>query len=131
MAVGIRRKERETIARNINLKRKDRESSLRDSDTGAVCVNEKAVEITEDCPGANEKKRAVLVFTRVKRGSIVQIYRPDKDETYDGKHVHFFVNELEHEMHAPPKFDSFGAWAMELGLTKDALRTLIEAHAPA
>ncbi len=104
---------------------------LYDSATGESCVTEKVVEITEDCPKANKNDRCVFLYTRAKRGRIVQITRPYKGEKYMGIHIHFFVDELDREMRVAPRDDTFGSWANQLGLEKSALRSLIEAHAPA
>ncbi|MDA2922547.1 hypothetical protein MYX07_04765 [Patescibacteria group bacterium AH-259-L07] len=103
---------------------------LCDSDTGESCVTEKVVDVTEECPGANEKERRILLYTRARRGRIVQITHPYKGKEYMGSHIHFFVDELDAEMHVAPGHDTFGSWASELGLDKSALRTLIETHAP-
>lgn len=106
-------------------------SGLYDSDTGESCVTEKVVDVTEDCPRASNKDRCVFLYTRAKRGRIVQMARPYKDEEYMGTHIHFFVDELEYEIHVAPCDDTFGSWANELGLEKGALHSLIEAHTPA
>jgi len=104
---------------------------LYDSATGESCVTEKVVDVTEDCPRASDKDRCVFLYTRAKRGRIVQMARPYKDEKYMGMHIHFFVDELDHEMHVAPRDDTFGSLASQLGFSKPALRSLIEAHAPA
>ena len=104
---------------------------LYDSDTGADCLIEKVVNVTEDCPRASNEDRCVFLYTRAKRGRIVQMARLYKDKKYMGMHIHFFVDELDREMHVAPRDDTFGSWASQLGLSKPALRSLIEAHAPA
>ncbi len=119
------------MAKTVEINRKEHKAGLSDSDTGKTCKTEKVVDITEDCPKANKKERAVLLFTRAKRGRIVQICRPYENEIYTGSCIHFFVDELDREMHASPPFDTFGMTAEELGLTKSALRSLIEVQAPA
>lgn len=103
---------------------------LYDSDAGESCVPERVVDITEDCPKASEKERAVLLFTKAKRGRIVQIRRPYENEVCMGSCIHFFVDELDREMRAAPHDDTFGLTAGQLGLTKLQLRTLIETHVP-
>ena len=103
---------------------------LYDSATGDSIAAEKAVDITEDCPSASERNRAVLLFARAKRGRIVQIARPYHGEVYMGSHIHFFIDELDHEMRVSPWDDTFGSTASLLGLTKKALRSLIETNAP-
>jgi len=119
------------MAKSIKINRKEHKPGLYDLDTGARCKTEKVVDITEDCPKASEKRRAVLLFTRTKRGRIVQISRPDEGEVYMGPRKHFFVDELDREMRVAPRDDTFGSTANELGLSKVALRKLIEAQAPA
>ena len=104
---------------------------LYDSDTNGDCVTEKVVDVTEDCPRGSNEDRCVFLYTRAKRGRIVQMARPNKGEKYTGMRIHFFVDELEREMHVAPRDDTFGSWASQLGLSKPALRSLIEAHAPA
>jgi len=119
------------MAKSVKINKKEHNPGLYDSDTGASCKTEKVVDITEDCPKASEKERAVLLFTRAKRGRIVQISRPYEGEAYMGSHIHFFVDELDREMHVAPRDDTFGSQASQIGLTKSALRALIEAQAPA
>ncbi len=119
------------MAQSVKLNRKEHKPGLYDSDTGASCKTEKVVDITEDCPKASKKERAVLLFTRVKRGRIVQISRPYESKVYMGSHIHFFVDELDREMRVAPRDDTFGSTANELGLTKLELRKLIEAQVPA
>ena len=118
------------MAKTVKINKKDHNSGLYDSATGNDCRTERVVDITKDCPKASEKERAVLLFTRAERGRIVQITRPYEGEVYMGSHIHFFVEELEHEMRAAPRDDTFGSTANQLGLTKSALRSLIEAHVP-
>lgn len=107
------------------------DSGLFDSDNGTDCKTEKVVDITDECPRANPSNKCILLFTRAKRGPIVQITRPHKGEKYLGTHIHFFIKELEEEMRAPHKHDTFGLWADMLGISKTTLRSIIEAHAPA
>lgn len=119
------------MAKALKINKKKHVVGLYDSDTGRSCKTEKVVDITEDCPKASEKRRAVLLFSRAKRGRIVQITRPYEGEVYTGSHIHFFVEELDREMRTAPRDDTFGSKANELGLTKPQLRKLIEAQAPA
>lgn len=102
-------------------------SGLHNRDTGERCAAEKVVNVTEDCPKA-KKDRCIFLYTRTKRGRIVQMKRPFKGEKYSGVRipVEFFVDELDTQMHTTP----FNSWAGELGLTRRALRELIEKHAP-
>jgi hypothetical protein len=118
------------MAQSVKINRKQHKTGLYDSDTGASCKTEKVVDITEDCPKASKKKRAVLLFTRAKRGRIVQISRPYDGEIFMGSHIHFFVDELDREMRVASRDDTFGSTANQLGLTKIELRKLIEAQAP-
>lgn len=106
-------------------------SGLYDSDTSAKCVTEKVIDVTEDCPRASNKDRSIFIYTRTKRGRIVQMAFLHKGEKYIDMDIYFFVDELEREMHGAPLDNNFGWWANELGLSKSALRSLIEANAPA
>ena len=123
------------MPRIIELNRRNKKTynlHMLDSDTGATCRTEKAVDITEDCPTlSSNKKRALLLFTRATRGRIVQIVLPSNGETVMGTAIHFFIHELDAEMRAAPRDDTFGSTARDLGLTKLQLRQLIEAQAPA
>lgn len=119
------------MAKVIKINKRKHKSILYDSETGASCMTEKVVDITEDCPKASRKDQAVLLFTRAKRGRIVQITRPYKGAVNMGSRIHFFVDELDREMHADQRYNTFGLTANRLGLTKLELRTLIETHAPA
>ena len=106
---------------------KEHDAGLYDSDTEKSCVTEKVVDITEDCPSG---ERTVLLFTRVKRGRIVQITTPYEGETYMGAHIHFFVDELDREFNLDEKDDTFVLAAARAGMGRLALRRLIEQHAP-
>jgi len=104
---------------------------LFDSDTGRSCLTKKVMDVTEDCPKANKNNRCILLYTKAKRGRIIQMGRPYKGEKYMGMHIHFFVDELDQQMDVPEHDDTFGSWADRLGLTKSELRLLIRTHAPA
>jgi len=95
---------------------------LFDSATDESLSTLKAVDITEDCPGV-KKGEVLLLFTKAQRGRIAQIN--------DGSKIHFFVEELDKEMKAAPRDDTFGSTAKRLGLNKTQLRSIIEQHAPA
>lgn len=104
---------------------KQHDLGLYDSATGKDCHPEKVVDITDNCPKINKKEAGcILIFTRAVRGRIVQIRN-------DGMWIHFFVDELDLEMHAAPRDDTFGSQAAMLGLNKSTLRKLIEENAPA
>lgn len=118
------------MATVVEIDPKEHDPSLADSDTGRSLKAKKVVDITDDCPAANNKRRAVLLFTKAKRGRIVQICRPYEGEKYMGMRTHFFVDELNHEMRVAARDDTFGSFAKDLGLTKTQLRELIEEHAP-
>ena len=118
------------MARELKIKSAEHDPGLYDSATGKNLDAEKVVDITDDCPGANQKRRAVLLFTTAQRGRIVQMARPYPKEVYTGRHIHFFVDELENEMRAAESVVAFGSWAKELGLSKSDLRAMIEKHAP-
>ena len=100
------------------------------SDTQESLKAEKVVDVTDDCPNADEKRRSVFLYTRANRERVVQMARPYEGEAYMGMHIHFFVDELDKVMTVAPKDDTFGSWASDLGLTKVQLRKLIEANAP-
>ena len=106
-------------------------AGLYDTVTGKSCVTERVVDVTEDCPGASKKERAIFLYTRDRNGRIIQMSRPYEGEKHMGSHIHFHVDQLEREMTVAPRDDTFGSWATELGLDKMALRRLIETHAPA
>lgn len=119
------------MARELKIKSAEHDPGLYDSATGKNLDAEKVVDITDDCPGANQKRRAVLLFTTAQRGRIVQMARPYPKEVYMGMHIHFFVDELDREMRIAERDDTFGLWAGDLGLSKQELRAVIEKHAPA
>ena len=62
---------------------------LYDSDTGESLTAEKVVDVTEECG-----ERTIFLYTRAKRGRIVQIVHPYEGEKYMGSHTHFFIDEL-------------------------------------
>ena len=119
------------MAKELKINIAEHDPGLYDSDTGRSLNTEKVVDITDDCPAANRKHRAILLFTTAQRGRIVQMARPYPKEVYMGMHVHFFVDELDSEMRVAERDDTFGLWAKDLGLPKPELRALIEKHAPA
>ncbi len=119
------------MAKEIPIDPNHHKSGLYDRVAEKSCVTEKVVDITEDCPLANETERAILLFTRDKSGRICQICRPYEGQVYTGTKIHFFVDELDTEMNMPECDDTFGSRAEMLGLTKLQLRQLIEANAPA
>ncbi len=106
------------------------DTGLYDGATNLDCVTEKVVDVTEDCPGASEKEKCLLVFTRDSRRRIVQIVRPYEGEKSMGMRIHFSIDTLDSEMNMAPRDDTFGSWSRQLGMEKRAFRALIEEHAP-
>lgn len=101
---------------------KEHDIGLYDSDTGKSLKAKKAVDITDECPSGT---RTILLFTKAKRGRIVQIGQPYDHEVYMGMHVHYFVDELD-----GTNSKGFGSWAGYCGLTSKALTEIIKANAP-
>ena len=108
------------MAKKVPAKRE--KMGMYDSATGKSLFVLKTVNITKNCP-AVKKGKVVLKFTKAQRGRIAQID--------DGSMIHFFVEELDAEMRAAPRDDTFGSTAERLGLDKTQLRSIIEQHAPA
>lgn len=102
---------------------------LVDSSTGKTCIVEKIVDVTDLCPEAKDE-RCLFLYTRAKRGRIIQMIRPYRGEKFMGMSIHFFIDEITSELSAAPRDDTFGSWSKNLGLTKTALKTLIEVYAP-
>ena len=98
---------------------------LYDSDTGTSLVASKVVDITEDCPAG---ERTILLFTQATRGRIVQIAHPYDGQKYMGDNIHFFVDELHHNVE--PCDDTFGLTAKRAGMSRNDFRKLIEDQAP-
>lgn len=92
---------------------------LYDSWNGESLKTEQIIDIGSLC-----SEPASLLYTRAQRGRIVQII-------YSATRIHFFIDELDHEMHMPERDDTFGSTAENLGLTKQSLRALIDSNAPA
>ncbi|MFA6296195.1 MAG: hypothetical protein WC663_02490 [Patescibacteria group bacterium] len=104
---------------------------MSDSATGVTCVTEKVVDVTEDCPKAGAESRSIFIYTREKRrGRIVKMVCPCKDEKQMGACLHFFIDELSRQMNVDSRHDTFGSWATRLGLDKTQLLNLIVMHAP-
>lgn len=103
---------------------------LYDSRNGNTLITEKAIDITEKCPLLKGTERALLLFTTAEDGRIVQICRSPLGKTFLRSRIHFFVDSLEKEMAVAPRDDTFGSWALRLGLSKQELRELIETSAP-
>jgi hypothetical protein len=105
---------------------------LYDNDTGESCVTERIVDITEDSPGIEEGRKAILLFTRVSQGRVVQILHTFPGRKYDGTFVHFFIDKIEIEESPVEKrdlvFQEVAGW---FGLTKTRLHALILENAPA
>ena len=110
------------MAKILKIDPEKHKTDLCDSATNESCITEKVVDITEDCPKRDSARPAILVFTRAKRGVIVQ--------TRFAGHVHFFVDELDQEMDVASDDDTFGSRAEMVGLTKVQLLALIKEHAP-
>lgn len=105
--------------------------SLLDSDTDQELKVSKAVDITDHCRLPDKKSRAILLFTQAKRGRIVQITITATPGDTNGTHCHFFVDELDKEMHVQPRDDTFGGRVRRLGLkSKKQLLALIDEHVP-
>jgi hypothetical protein len=105
---------------------------LFDSDTNVSLKVTKAVDITSHCHLSEDERsdRVLLLFTRAKRGRIVQIGLASPGENI-GISINFFVDELDRKMNAEPQDDSFGSWTKRLGLTsKEKFQRLITRHAP-
>lgn len=98
----------------------DHKPGLYDSDTRESLTAEKVVDISDDC--RTNMERVVLLFTRAKRGRIVQVAYPYPGEAYMGAHIHFFYDE--------PTCDSFAHTAKRLGLTAAGFLRLIKKNAP-
>lgn len=107
---------------------KEHNAGLYDSATGKTLTTEKVVDVSDDCPSG---ERIIFLYTRAKRGRIVQISHPYEGHTYRGMHIHFFVDELKREMRMPERDDTFGVWAKMCGLNKQRLLRLIQQYAPA
>ena len=116
--------------RILEIKGEEYDSDLDDLDTGIHCRTEKVVDITENCPNASQKDRVILLFTRTKRGRIVQISRPYEGEAYRGLHINFFIDELDKELRVAPDDNTFDLTAKNLGLSKWALHAAIEMCIP-
>ena len=108
------------MAKKVPARRK--KIGLYDNATDESLYVLKSVDITKKCP-AVKKGKVVLKFSKAQRGRIVQID--------DGSRIHFFVEELDKEMKAAPRDDTFGSTAERLGIAKTQLRSIIEQHAPA
>ena len=102
----------------------EHQSGLYDSETNKDCITEKVVDITKEC-----QKRILLLFLTTKRGKIVQICEPYEGEIYTGIKIHFFVAELEKEMHVAERDDTFGSWAENCNHTKRDFCNLIKKFA--
>jgi hypothetical protein len=79
--------------------------------------------VTDDCPSG---ERAILLYTEAKRGPIVQICRPYKDEPANmGMHVHFFINEINRENEIGKVF---AGHASRLGHSAESFLKLVRDH---
>ena len=109
------------------------DSLLYDADTGESCITERIVDITEDCPRIDEGRKALLFFTRVSQGRVVQILHTFSGRKNDGAFVHFFINriELTEDSAETPRRQVFHETAKKFGLTETRLYELIMEHVPA
>ena len=119
------------MAKILKIKKREHKPRLYDVDTGKTCQTERVVDITEDCPKANEENRAILLFTRAKAGRLVQITRPSPGKVYMGSQITFLVEGFDSEVRTPAWDDTFGPTAGELGLTSHQLLKIIKEHVPA
>ncbi len=107
-------------------------TGLIDEDTGAECVTERVVDVSDACRQRKWLDRKCLfIYTRAKRGKIVVIVRPYPRSDCDGEHIHFFVREIGLKDMKPFIARSFNQCAKDLRLTPDQLRALIRQHEPA
>lgn len=100
---------------------------LYDRATDQSCEAEKVVDVTDEAGG----KRMIFLFTRDSNGRIIQMHAPYDGEEIMGSHIHFYVDSLDRQMTVAPRDDTFGSWAKRFGFGKEALRDLIQEHAPA
>lgn len=114
------------MAQLVEIDDREHRPGLYDSANGVSLVAVRVVDITEDCPSG---ERTVLLYTNAERGPIVQIAHPYENQKYMGSHIHFFINELDDEV--PPRDDTFSSTAARAGMSRMALRRLIEENAPA
>ncbi|MDB5616041.1 hypothetical protein [Tardiphaga sp.] len=94
---------------------------LYDSANGVSLVAERVVDITDDCPSS---ERTMLLYTRAKRGPIVQIVHPYDNQQFMGSAIHFFINEIE------PGDPSFDMTARRAGLDPMDMFKLVERLSP-
>lgn len=99
----------------------DYSPQLYDSATGDSLIAERVVDITADCP---KGERTILLFTRAKRGRIVQVNWPYENEKFMGARIHYFVDELR-------DMKDFGHDARRVGMDAGTFIKLIERLAPA
>lgn len=116
------------MATVVAINPKEHRVALYDSETLDSLVTEKVVDVTEDLPEAN-RERTVFLYTRAKRGPIVQIAHPYHGEVYMGAHTHFFIDELRD--YVAPRDDTFGCLAKRAGISRARLLKLVTEHAPA
>ena len=97
----------------------EHDPGLFDSDTGRDLIVEKVIDITDDC---RPRKRTILLFTRARRGRIVQVTHPYKGRAYMGSHIHFFIDER--------LGDTFIDTARRAGYGADEFAALLRSLAP-
>lgn len=108
----------------IELKPKRYDLGLYDAKTGADLKTLRAVDVSEECPVREwPEDKAIFLFGKAVRGRLCKM-------TLGGASIHFFVDELEKEMNAAPRDDTFGQWAKWLGHKKANLKIMIQRLAP-
>lgn len=109
------------MAFQIEIDPEEHRPGLYDSADGTTLMAEKVVDITDDCPA---RERTLLLYTKAKRGPIVQVAHPYDGQSYLGSTIHFFTNEMD------ARDESFAMTARRAGLTGFQFRKLIRQHAP-
>ena len=104
----------------------EHDPGLYDSATGLSLTAEKVVDISDDCSSG---ERTILLFTRAKRGRIVQVTFPYPDHLYMGSHTHFFVDEPLGGC-ADGRGDSFTPLAARAGFSASDFAALLKQLAP-
>lgn len=101
--------------------RQEHSPMLFDSDTGDSLTAEKVVDITDIVPNG---ERTLLLFTRAKRGRIVQIAYPYEGHAYLGAYVHYFIDETSSLASCLSRMERRSQ------VSASAFRTLLKRYAP-
>ncbi len=102
-------------------------SHVRDKSSGQTYKIKKIMDISNECPRPEDKRRCMLLYIQTQKGIMVQIRRPDKNNNNTGTCYNWLITKRQHYMGINHPFRYM---ANQLGLSMSELYGLIKKYAP-